>query len=199
MHDDPRRERPRLKGADHRPAVGQAHSRAGAGRRTAQVSVAPLAPATASARRAPAHHDPVADTHVLERFCTDFTYEPMVFDALDADGVPVYHTNVIATIGTEVALFALEMIPDARRRQEVRERLAVNGRRIVELTEDIRSPYPKGLLIGTIADVQRSPDQLFQTALVAPAANFDTLEYVLVITDYEGGLPPISPEPSPTP
>ncbi|WP_413317111.1 arginine deiminase-related protein [Agrococcus sp. 1P02AA] len=76
-----------------------------------------------------------ADTHVLERFCTDFTYEPMVFDALDADGVPVYHTNVIATIGTDVALFALEMIPDARRRQEVRERLAVNGRRIVELTE----------------------------------------------------------------
>ena len=69
----------------------------------------------------------------------------------------------------------------------------------IELSEDIRSPYPKGLLIGTIADVQRSPDQLFQTALVAPAANFETLEYVLVITDYEGGLPPISPEPSATP
>ena len=25
-----------------------------------------------------------ADTHVLERFCTDFTYEPMAFDAVDA-------------------------------------------------------------------------------------------------------------------
>jgi rod shape-determining protein MreC len=70
----------------------------------------------------------------------------------------------------------------------------------IELSEDIRSPYPKGLLIGTIADVQRSPDQLFQTALVTPAANFETLEYVLVITNYQGGLPPISsPEPSPTP
>jgi rod shape-determining protein MreC len=69
----------------------------------------------------------------------------------------------------------------------------------IELSEDIRSPYPKGLLIGTIADVQRSPDQLFQTALVTPAANFETLEYVLVITNYEGGLPPISPEPTTTP
>ena len=69
----------------------------------------------------------------------------------------------------------------------------------IELSEDIRSPYPKGLLIGTIADVQRSPDQLFQTALVTPAANFETLEYVLVITDYEGGLPPISPAPTDTP
>lgn len=77
-----------------------------------------------------------ADTHVLERFCTDFGYEPMAFDALDAEGVPVYHTNVIGCVGTEVALFALEMIPDEVRRAEVRERLSVNGRKVVEITEE---------------------------------------------------------------
>ena len=76
-----------------------------------------------------------ADTHVLERFCTDFGYEPMAFDAVDSEGVPVYHTNVIACIGTEVAMIALEMIPDEQRRAAVRERLTVNGRTVVELTE----------------------------------------------------------------
>ena len=77
-----------------------------------------------------------ADTHVLERFCTDFNYEPMAFDAVDSDGVPVYHTNVMACVGTDVALMALEMIPDEQRREQVRERLTVNGRRVVELTEE---------------------------------------------------------------
>jgi len=77
-----------------------------------------------------------ADTHVLERFCTDFGYEPMAFDAVDSAGVPVYHTNVIACVGTDVALFALGMIPDVRRREQVRERLSVNGRRTVEITEE---------------------------------------------------------------
>lgn len=76
-----------------------------------------------------------ADTHVLERFCTDFGYEPMAFDAVDSSGVPVYHTNVMACIGTDVALVALDMIPDDARRAAVRERLTVNGRRVVELTE----------------------------------------------------------------
>lgn len=76
------------------------------------------------------------DTHVLERFCSDFGYEPMAFDAVDSEGVPVYHTNVIACVGTDVALIALEMIPDAQRREEVRERLTVNGRQVVELTEE---------------------------------------------------------------
>ena len=50
--------------------------------------------------------------------------------------MPVYHTNVIACIGTDVAMIALEMIPDEQRRAEVRERLSVNGRTVVELTED---------------------------------------------------------------
>jgi hypothetical protein len=77
-----------------------------------------------------------ADTHVLERFCTDFGYEPMAFEAVDAAGVPVYHTNVMACIGTDVALFALEMVRDPQRRAEVRERLTVNGREVVELSEE---------------------------------------------------------------
>jgi len=76
-----------------------------------------------------------ADSHVLERFCTDFTYEPMVFDAVDSGGVPVYHTNVMGCVGTDVALMALEMIPDERRREQVRERLTINGRTLVEITE----------------------------------------------------------------
>lgn len=77
-----------------------------------------------------------ADSHVLERFCTDFLYEPMVFDAVDSAGVPVYHTNVMACVGTEVALMALDLIPDPARREQVRERLTVNGRTLVELTEE---------------------------------------------------------------
>lgn len=76
------------------------------------------------------------DAHVLERFCSDFNYEPMAFEAVDSDGVPVYHTNVIACVGTDVALIALEMIPDKHRREQVRERLSVNGRKVVELTEE---------------------------------------------------------------
>jgi rod shape-determining protein MreC len=67
----------------------------------------------------------------------------------------------------------------------------------IELSAGIRSPYPKGLLIGLIAGVSRSPDQLFQTALVTPVADLDRLEYVLVITNYEGGLPDTAPSPTP--
>ena len=66
----------------------------------------------------------------------------------------------------------------------------------IELETGIRSTYPKGLVIGRVVDVDRQPNQLFQTALISPSASLDRLEYVLVIVGYEGGLQNFSPEPS---
>jgi rod shape-determining protein MreC len=79
---------------------------------------------------------------------------------------------------------------------EVGESVVTAG---IELDTGIRSTYPKGLLIGTIVHVDRQPDQLFQTALVQPVTNLDRLEYVLVITSYEGGLPEDVPSPGASP
>jgi rod shape-determining protein MreC len=69
----------------------------------------------------------------------------------------------------------------------------------IDLGEGIRSPFPKGLLIGTIVDIQRPPNQILQVALLQPATDLDRLEYVLVIVDYEGGTPIVPPEPTPAP
>lgn len=76
-----------------------------------------------------------ADPLALERFCTHFNFEPMVFDAADAQGRAVYHTNVLMCIGTDFAMAGFDMIPNTQRRQQVRERLLENGRVLVELTE----------------------------------------------------------------
>lgn len=58
----------------------------------------------------------------------------------------------------------------------------------IELGGGIRSPYPKGLLIGRVVDVKRDPNEVVQTVFLEPAAPLDRLEYLLVITDYEGGI-----------
>lgn len=76
-----------------------------------------------------------ADPVALERFCTNFGYEPMVFDATDANGTAVYHTNVMMSVGTEFAMVGLELIRSASRRREVMERLAGGGREVIALTQ----------------------------------------------------------------
>jgi rod shape-determining protein MreC len=65
----------------------------------------------------------------------------------------------------------------------------------IELGGGVRSPYPKGLLIGQVVDIRRDANAVVQTAYLQPAADFEKLEYVLVILDYEGGLPPLEEQP----
>jgi rod shape-determining protein MreC len=65
----------------------------------------------------------------------------------------------------------------------------------IELGGGVRSPYPKGLLLGQVIDVRRDANDVVQTAYLQPAADLEKLEYLLVITDYEGGLPPLEQQP----
>lgn len=58
----------------------------------------------------------------------------------------------------------------------------------IELEGGLRSPYPKGLLVGRVVDVSIDPNEVVQTVFLEPAAPLDRLEFLLVITDYEGGI-----------
>ena len=58
----------------------------------------------------------------------------------------------------------------------------------IELGGGLRSPYPKGLLVGRVIDVTIDPNEVVQTVFLEPAAPLDRLEFLLVITDYEGGI-----------
>ena len=58
----------------------------------------------------------------------------------------------------------------------------------IELGGGLRSPYPKGLLIGRVVDFTTDPNEVVQTLFLEPAAPLDRLEFLLVITDYEGGI-----------
>ena len=82
-----------------------------------------------------------ANAVALERFCTHFNFEPMAFGSTDKIGRPVYHTNVIMCIATEFALIALDMIPDALRRDEIAERLRQSGREVIALSEEQISEF----------------------------------------------------------
>jgi len=75
-----------------------------------------------------------ADPIALERFCTNFGYEPMVFEAHDHHGREIYHTNVLMCIATDFALVGLEQIINPARRAEIVARLEESGREVIDLS-----------------------------------------------------------------
>ncbi|MBB6544951.1 citrulline utilization hydrolase CtlX [Thalassotalea piscium] len=81
------------------------------------------------------------DTHVLERFCSHFNFEPMVFDAQDSAGIPVYHTNVLMCIGSDYVMAGFDMITNVERRNEIIHRFESSGKKVIYLTEQQISAF----------------------------------------------------------
>jgi len=84
------------------------------------------------ARVAYACRSPRTDESVLGELCDETGYEPVAFDATDESGVPVYHTNVLLSIGTRIAIVCGAAIADCQR-DALLERLQAGGRRVVAI------------------------------------------------------------------
>lgn len=77
-----------------------------------------------------------SDRALVERFCRDFNFEPVLFESAGDDGRPIYHTNVVMCVGSEFALVGLDLIADPRQRESVRHRLEGSGKKVIELKRD---------------------------------------------------------------
>jgi hypothetical protein len=84
------------------------------------------------ARVAYACVSPRTDRGLVDEWCRQMQFEPVVFDATDAAGRPWYHTNVMLSIGAGFIVVASDSI-DAPQRSAVLERLRATGREIVEI------------------------------------------------------------------
>lgn len=82
-----------------------------------------------------------ARTHpdVVHHFCQALSYKPVVFSAsqrVGSDLKPIYHTNVMMSVGEDIAIVCLDTIRDKQEREMVRLSLEASGRTIVTITEE---------------------------------------------------------------
>ena len=83
-------------------------------------------------RVAYACRSPRTDTAVLEEWSRELRYEPVQFSAVDPQGRPIYHTNVMMCIAERFAIVATQSIAPADR-VRVLERLSATGRELIEI------------------------------------------------------------------
>lgn len=72
----------------------------------------------------------------LDAWADETGYEVVRFYAADAEGNPVYHTNVIMSVGSEVAVACLASITDPDEYDKVEASLRKGGREVMPITLD---------------------------------------------------------------
>jgi hypothetical protein len=92
---------------------------------------------------------PRTDEKLLREVARELGYEAEVFDAVDVNGKPLYHTNIMLSIGTQFSVFAESTVPDVGQASRLIAALSTNERRLVKLR-----PGQLEQFAGNILEVQ---------------------------------------------
>lgn len=76
---------------------------------------------------------PRADMELLTIFGQKTGYQMVIFDALDRQGKPIYHTNVVMCVGDKFAVICAECIPEYGR-ENVIKTLQNSGKEVVDIS-----------------------------------------------------------------
>ena len=93
---------------------------------------------------------------VLNDFCRRMGYKSVLFDAVDRKGNPIYHTNLIMSIGRDFAILCPDVIISSPERLVIERNLRSTGRRIVSITYDQMLHYA-----GNVLEVKDTRGNIF--------------------------------------
>jgi len=92
-------------------------------------------------------------------FCEDIDYAPVLFEAfqnVNGKQTPVFHTNLMMTLGEKFAVIFADGIADKKERKMVLDNLKANGKEIIFLTEKQLNHFA-----GNVLEVSGANDERF--------------------------------------
>ena len=85
------------------------------------------------------------DPQVVAAFDSELGYRTMLFDAADRNGKPIYHTNVLMSLGRDWAILCTDAVAETHRPALLAD-LEASGRRLIEITYEQMKAFACNIL-----------------------------------------------------
>jgi len=89
------------------------------------------------------------DEEMVRTFGHELGFDPVVFTSVDAGGKPIYHTNVMMSVGSEYTVICLESIRDEHEREELVGQFEQWGLEVIDISYD-----QMGAFAGNVLEVK---------------------------------------------
>ena len=112
-------------------------------------------------------YSPRTDVSILEKFANANNYRAIIFLAIDKNGQPVYHTNVMMMLGEDFAILCEEAIEEEWELIAVRQLLESSGHEVIRISKEQMHAFA-----GNMLQVKNNKGEKF---LVMSQTAFDSL------------------------
>ncbi len=75
-----------------------------------------------------------SNRELAEKWCEEMGYELILFQAFDEQSVPIYHTNVLMSVGQQFVTICYDAIPNEEERELLEDSFVASGKRIVPIS-----------------------------------------------------------------
>lgn len=89
---------------------------------------------------------PRTDEQLLKMFCENTGYSSIVFDAKDANGNDIYHTNVVMALGLDFVVICMDSIPYGGDKRRLYESFATTNKEVVEISLEQMNRFAGNML-----------------------------------------------------
>lgn len=86
------------------------------------------------------------DARLIDKFCVLVEYNRVVFHAVDRDGIPIYHTNVMMALGEDFAILCEDSIQNPDELKELQYTLENTGKEIISISYDQMESFAGNML-----------------------------------------------------
>lgn len=83
---------------------------------------------------------------LFDKFCKEFQFNSILFNAADDNGMPIYHTNVMLCIGNSFVVICMESIIDETERLELKKSFKSTGKEIIEVSLQQMNQYAGNMI-----------------------------------------------------
>lgn len=104
---------------------------------------------------------------ILDDFCKNFDYSPVVFNSYDLKGLPIYHTNVVMNVGEQFVIICLDTVKNNAEREMLKAKFEQTGKQLIEISYDQMNNFA-----GNMLQVKNTEGKQF---LVMSQAAFNSL------------------------
>lgn len=86
------------------------------------------------------------DENVLQQFCDEMGYSPIVFEAVDENDFPIYHTNVMMCVADRYVVVCLESIPNELEKEDLEAAILATCKVIIPISLDQMNHFAGNML-----------------------------------------------------
>lgn len=123
---------------------------------------------------------PRTNEKLIDILCKELNYKYILFDSVDKNNKPIYHTNVLLSVTSDYAIICLDSIKDKKQKETLINSFKETGKEIIEISFNQLEHF-----LGNILELRNNDNEKLLVMSSTAKDSLNSFQYNKLISKYK--------------